>query len=833
MRRRRRRRNLLDYIRLPSLPEVDLDSETKKGVFIVLIVALGTIGLLGLFGKAGMIGEYFNSWLILGFGWGKWLVPMILIFWGYMLYSERFDVRGINYFGLILFIFSFHSLLFLLIEQNQWDTVLEIGRGGGYAGLFLAELSIKYMGLIASFIVLFCFVIISFLLIFNATLMEIFGPESYLARLFYPLIFLLKKVFSEREEEEDDDEDEEEDDEKSDDEEEEEEEEEDDHEENEEEHEEDEEEEEETGAPEFVAKSIKEKKQIEEVWWKPTGIKIDLPLGLLKGRGGKPTSGDIKENKEIIRRSLEHFGIDVEMGDVSVGPTVTQYTFKPAEGVKLSRITNLSNDLALALAAHPIRIEAPIPGKSLVGVEVPNQAKVIVGLREILKAKSSKKNNHNMMLALGKDVSGNPWFGDITKMPHLLVAGATNSGKSVCLNTIIVSLMYQNNPDDLRFVMVDPKRVEFQVYNNIPYLLCPVVTDIGKTVNALKWCLNEMDRRFDILSNSGHRNIQSYNESIKIKMPYIVVVIDELADLMAAAAKDIESGVIRLAQMSRAVGIHLVLATQRPSVDVITGLIKANMPARIAFSVASGTDSRTILDILGAEKLLGRGDMLFVDAEMSKPVRLQGAFLSDEEIKKIIRHVKRQSDGQTCFIDAITDRQKVKGFDGVGFGGSGDDDELLSEAKETVINMNRASASLLQRKLRIGYARAASILDALEAEGVISAGNGSKPREVLVSREEYEAGLSQGISGVSLHKKEEADTQKSYLGEESDTSLVFDPSASSGQDDDEEDEEDDYEENESEHQEDVEEEEEEEEEKKGSDEKDEDDDEDEGKYFSR
>jgi DNA segregation ATPase FtsK/SpoIIIE, S-DNA-T family len=426
-----------------------------------------------------------------------------------------------------------------------------------------------------------------------------------------------------------------------------------------------------------------------------------------------------------------------------------------------------------------------------VGVEVPNQAKAIVGLREIITSDKYNKRKNNLMMALGKDVAGAAWLDDITRMPHLLVAGATNSGKSVCLNTIIVSLLYQNNPDDLRFIMVDPKRVELPVYNGIPYLMSPVITEVPKTINALKWCLNEMDRRFDVLARSGKRNIQGYNETAKVKMPYIVFIIDELADLMVTAAKDIEAAIIRLAQMSRAVGIHLILATQRPSVDVITGLIKANMPARIAFSVASSTDSRTILDSLGAEKLLGRGDMLFMNAELSKPIRLQGAYLSDDEIRKIVSYIKKKS-GKTQFIEEITEKQKVKGIGGVGFDGGGggeDEDEHFQEAKEIVINAGKASASMLQRRLSIGYARAARILDMLEEAGVIGPVNGAKPREILVTKEQYAAMSSTAMAGASLHRREESVAPDSYLGESSETPPVF------RRDEEEDDEEDDDEDN--------------------------------------
>lgn len=507
-----------------------------------------------------------------------------------------------------------------------------------------------------------------------------------------------------------------------------------------------------------------------------------MPLDLLNAKIGKPTSGDIKNNMLIIQRTLENFGIPVEMGEVNVGPTVTQYTLKPAEGIKLTKITTLSNDLALSLAAHPIRIEAPIPGKSLVGVEVPNQTKAIVGLREVLTGDMFKNRKTNIMIALGKDVSGKVWLDDLSRMPHLLVAGATNSGKSVCLNAIIVSLLYQNNPDDLRFIMVDPKRVELPVYNGLPHLLTPVITEVAKTINALKWCLNEMDRRFEALAKAGKRNIGSYNEMNKDKMPFIVFIIDELADLMVTAGREVEAGIIRLAQMARAVGIHLILATQRPSVDVITGLIKANMPARIAFSVASGIDSRTILDSLGAEKLLGRGDMLFTTAEISKPKRLQGAFVSEQEIKRIINYIKDRG-GQPQYIAGITERQKVKGIAGVGLDNGEDSDELLAEAKELIINSGKASASYLQRRLSVGYARAARLLDLLEEGGVISPGNGSKPREVLISREQYDNMISQGPSGLALHKPEEAVAPDEYLPEDEEADqaeLMEDPTKTSG-----------------------------------------------------
>jgi S-DNA-T family DNA segregation ATPase FtsK/SpoIIIE len=529
------------------------------------------------------------------------------------------------------------------------------------------------------------------------------------------------------------------------------------------------------------------KSEDEEFDYNTNDIKIDLPLSLLDNKAGKPVSGNTRNNSLVIQRTMENFGIPVEMGEASVGPTITRYTFKPAEGIKLSRVTALSNDLALALAAHPIRIEAPIPGRSLVGIEVPNKAKAVVSLREILSSKEYRKSKGPLKVALGRDVTGKTWSYDITKMPHLLIAGATNSGKSVCINSIIVSLLYHNNPSDLRFIMVDPKRVELPIYNGIPHLLTPVITDVNKTVNALKWCLNEMDRRFEMLSQYKKRDIQSYNEAAKEKMPHLVFIVDELADLMIVAAKEIEASIIRLTQMARAVGIHIILATQRPSVDVITGLIKANVPARIAFSVASGVDSKTILDTTGAEKLIGQGDMLFTTAEFSRPKRIQGVFIGETEIKRVINHIKEQS-GHFEYVNEITERQKVEGIAGGGMDDqSGSEDVMFEQAKELVIQSGKASASFLQRRLSVGYARAARLIDELEEDGIVGPANGSKPREIFVNKEEYKSAQNQPVSGASLHNREESEAPANYLApdpsqesEPEDDSSVFDSAPQKG-----------------------------------------------------
>ncbi len=787
--RRRRKKNFLRRLSLPKMPELDLEPETKRSILVVFLITIGALGLLSLFDLAGLLGKYIFHFLLIFFGFGRWIIPIILLVWGFLLYDEeRYEIRGSNYLGLFLFVLSFHSLLQLFVDQDQWEILLNQGIGGGKLGILVAGVFIKIMGFWASLLVTFAIFLISLILMFNTSLSTLIGRESFIAKLFFPLIFLLRKLFHKREVEVEEVEEEEEEEIEEENEEEEEEEDEEEEEEEEKEEEEESESDKEKGDKEedqeeieeendFKIRNIKEEAVISVTakdteglgmeYWQPTNIKINFPLTLLKDSKSKPTSGDIERNIKIIKDTLEKFGIPVEMGEVNVGPTVTQYTFKPAEGIKLSRITNLNNDLALALAAHPIRIEAPIPGKSLVGIEVPNKSTALVSLREILSSREFKERKSNLMVALGKDVSGKVWLYDIAKMPHLLVAGATNSGKSVCLNSIIISLMYQNNPDDLRFIMVDPKRVELTIYNDIPYLLTPVVTDVGKTINALKWCLNEMERRLNLLSKYKKKTIDGFNASINPKksginkLPYIIFIIDELADLMLTNARDIEAIITRLIQMSRAVGIHLILATQRPSVDVITGLIKANIPTRIAFAVTSGTDSRTILDCLGAEKLLGKGDMLFSSVDTSKPIRLQGAFVSETEIKKVVRYAKEK--GQASYVDEVTERQQVKGLGGVGLDGNkGDEDELLEEAKEAIIKAGKASASFLQRKLRIGYARAASILDTLEEMGIVGPANGSKPREVLITPEQYEA-MEMSVSNVSLHNREEAVAPDSYL----------------------------------------------------------------------
>jgi S-DNA-T family DNA segregation ATPase FtsK/SpoIIIE len=500
-------------------------------------------------------------------------------------------------------------------------------------------------------------------------------------------------------------------------------------------------------------KKLKKREKIGEI--KESDIRMDLKnvenwnfpsIELLESEKEKPNSGDIKTNSQIIRRTLSNFGISVEMDEINIGPTVTRYSLKPAEGVKLSRILSLQNDLSLSLAAHPIRIEAPIPGKSLVGIEVPNKSKADVRLKNMI-AINRFWNSNLLSVPLGRDVSGESIFIDISKMPHLLVSGSTGSGKSVAIHSIIISLLFKNTPETLRLLLMDPKRVELVAYNNLPHLVSDVITKPKKAISALRWAVLEMEKRYEELEESKSRDIDSYNQKAlknkKTLMPYILIVIDELADLMASFGREVEGSIVRLAQMARATGIHLIVSTQRPSTEVITGLIKANIPARIALKVASQIDSRTILDMAGAEKLLGQGDLLFLAPENSKPKRVQSAFVSEKEVSQIVKFIVENNKEYTLEKSEKEDFEEVAGQDNrlgnnqIDFDNTSnqDTDELYSEAYRVIMEAKKASTSLLQRRLGIGYNRAARLIDTLEERGVISSGDGAKPREILALNE--------------------------------------------------------------------------------------------------
>ena len=476
-------------------------------------------------------------------------------------------------------------------------------------------------------------------------------------------------------------------------------------------------------------------------------------LDLLEKKQLPADAGDVNQNAQIIKDTLGEFGIDVEMEGANIGPKVTQYTLRPPSGVKLTRITALETNIALNLAAQSLRMEAPIPGKKVVGIEVPNRRAADVPLHSILTSRPWRESHEPLSFAIGKDIAGEAVIGELNKMPHLLIAGQTGSGKSVMINTLLTSLLYHNSPSEMKLILVDPKQVEMAPYSDIPHLLTPVITEPDKTISALKWAVNEMQRRYTLLAEHQVKDIATYNKKIRSTgkkimvadedgieqehengaMPYIVIVIDELADLMMVAARDVEALIVRLAQKARAVGIHLVLATQRPSVDVITGLIKANIPARIAFTVASQVDSRTILDQVGAEKLLGQGDMLLLTPSMSKPKRIQGALVTEDEVQKIMNHMHLQSPSQYN-NEVVAQPVQLNGRGGVVMDfDSGSDDTMYKDALRVVIDSGKASASLLQRRLRVGYARAARLIETMEEQGLIGPADGARPREVLIS----------------------------------------------------------------------------------------------------
>lgn len=702
-----------------------LSPETKRGIIVILLICGAVIALLALFGLAGELGQYLSQGLSLVFGWTRWIFPFMLLLLSYFLLKQQTGstlstVRGG---GMLLAFVSLNGLFHVWrIPSGYVWMSNDLMAAGGYVGVILGAPLLTLMGKTASVILLLAFFCVSLLIItnasFNALLMRISAWIFWLPKILKERFVAQEERFEDVYDETVEDREEEFPDEgfAS-----------------------DLEKELDQGEADVLFQKkilgdedvLSPSKRMVLLAKKKSRAKIDLPLTFLDNKQSKPMSGDTKVISGKIKKAFQNFGIDVEMGEMHIGPTVTQYTMKPAEGVKLSRVRALNDDLALALAAHPIRIEAPIPGKPLVGIEVPNQSAALVTLREILESKEFSERTSQLAIALGKDVSGKPWVADLASMPHLLIAGATGSGKTVCINAIVTSLLYQNSPDDLKFIMIDPKRVELPLYNGIPHLLTPVITDVKKTIHSLKWCLLEMDRRFELFSRVRKRDIATYNSSASEKIPYLIVIIDELADLMSLASQEVEAAVIRLSQMARAVGIHLVLATQRPSVDVITGLIKANITSRIAFAVASLMDSRTILDSSGAEKLLGRGDMLFISATLSKPKRLQGVFASDEDIRRIVNYLQEKYDEPEYNASVVDVDEEI-----FVSGTSLDDlsDELYEEAKEVVLQMGRASASLLQRRLKIGYARAARLMDILEEQGVVGHADGAKPRTILVDQ---------------------------------------------------------------------------------------------------
>ena len=737
--------------------QLDLLEETKRKIYGVLMffgAIIVSLSFFNLFGKAGRVFMQISEFLI---GKAVFLLPLLFVLGGIVFFKQKYEPemkikknKLAIFFGIIILIVSVSGIFGILSLDEE-------AKQGGWLGYLTSVPLIKAFGVLGTTIIFIAVIIIGGLILWQISPSrakkekEVLEEELKKEEKPEERKPLISKLFKKRE-----------------------------------------------AAPEIKgekvalpipeaekeikAKSVQgenEKNKISSIFKLKTKPLVTFPgetyqpppLDLLAKDEGSPTSGDIKVNSTIIKRTLQNFDIPVEMSEVNVGPTVTQYTFKPAEGVKLSKITSLNNDLSLALAAHPIRIEAPIPGRSLVGIELPNKGRSRVGLRNLLEQPDFQNSPSNLTFTLGRDVAGNPVFADLDRMPHLLVAGSTGSGKTICLNNIVVSLLYRNSPESLRFILVDPKRVEFSVYNGLPHFLSPVILTAPKTVNVLKWLITEMERRFDLLSEMKARDITGYNKIIaenkksKAKsqelngenlepLPYIVLIIDELADVMAARGREVEAGIVRLAQMSRAVGIHLIVATQRPSVEVITGLIKANITSRIAFQVASQVDSRTILDMAGAEKLLGLGDMLFISSEIIKPKRIQGAYISEKEVRRVSGWLKKS---EVPSSDELEEKEKVEKEISEGSSKISEtnlmspleealekeenfyeEDPLYEEAKKIVIESKKASASLLQRRLRLGYARAARLIDTLEERGIVGPAEGAKPREVYISKEEDE-----------------------------------------------------------------------------------------------
>ncbi|MBW4061270.1 DNA translocase FtsK 4TM domain-containing protein [Candidatus Saccharibacteria bacterium] len=691
-----------------------LSPEAKGEIFGVVLAVLAVLLIFADFNFGGtlVIGLFHDLKVV--FGNAALVLPIIFAVLAWRLFQPaKYQVRAWHYLALAVFMAAFSGLWQLSVDPANGMVLAKAGEGGGMLGYSIANMMLPVINKAASIIVLLALMLISLIVASGIKLSELFGglgsifkrepkdevltvndataigvvPELKVNDNSGAPVLPIRGTIG--------------------------------------------------GAAEPMPKPVMKEEAKEAL---TTGVDVDWKkpeMTLLSQASSKADAGDVKANAAIIKSTLDSFNIAVQMGEVNVGPTVTQYTFTPPSGVKLNKITTLDTNLALSLAAHPIRIEAPIPGKSAVGVEIPNKSIATVRLRSVLETPEWKKEDGPLTFVLGRDVSGIPMFTDLAKMPHMLIAGATGSGKSAMINSFLTSLLFRNSPNDLKLILVDPKRVELGLYNGIPHLLAEVINDPEKAISALKWAVAEMERRYKLLADVGNRNIIEYNKAHPDdRLPYIVVVIDEMADLMIVAAKDVETLIVRLAQMARAIGIHLVLATQRPSVDVITGVIKANVPARLAFSVASQIDSRTILDQMGAEKLLGKGDMLFASPEMMKPRRIQGAFLEESEVKAVTDFLREQTPTDFAYNDDVLAQKVNIGGRSSGGGGGGDgeiDDDLFAEAADAVIRAGKASTSMLQRRLRVGYARAARLIDLLEEQGVVGPADGARPRDVLVS----------------------------------------------------------------------------------------------------
>ncbi len=726
-----------------------IKDETLRGVWGVLALAFATLFILAGFNVAGVLGTKLHTWLTAFFGIGYWLVPLSLGLFSLALFkSFEHKVGTLKILGAGVFFLAGLALIETLFTSS-----------GGMLGNLLSTPLVWAMDTVATIVVLFALLVAALLVVFDTHPQFAFPSIQKLLKNDQDesAQHLDESILKDKEEAAIDKEldgkghikdsenikdnlDTENEPKKT------------------------------TSIVNFAKNKGSEFMNNISYNGQNTNIYSAPPLSILQKDKGKPRVGDVKASANAIKRTLLNFGVHVEMDEVSIGPTVTRYALKPAEGVRLAKIVSLQSNLELALATSPIRIEAPIPGRALVGIEVPNTSKSLIGLATLIGHADFQKSTKPLLITLGRDIAGKPHYANIAKMPHILIAGATGAGKSVTIHDLIVSLLYRNSPRDMRLLMVDPKRVELTLYNGIPHLLTPVITDPKKAILALKWLAKEMDRRYDILEAEGVRDIASYHENVLNKkpiktedgdtvqtpepMPYIVTLIDELADLMQTYPREMEAAIVRLAQMSRAVGIHLVLSTQRPSVKVITGLIKANIPTRIALQVASQIDSRTILDMGGAEKLLGAGDMLYLSGDMGKPLRIQAPFISEDEVKNVVKHLVSSYEAELSDeIDLDGAERDALIFSSTVEGDDEEEDELYEDAKQTVIEVGKASTSYLQRKLRVGYARAARLMDILEERGVIGPADGSKPREILINTGKDEEGLEEDYENNEEEKE--------------------------------------------------------------------------------
>ena len=661
-------------------------------------------------------GAYLAGAILFLFGWAGYGIALFIIFLGVKFFQhETPDLRFPKLLGILVFLLSASSLIGMFNPQNDMLSF----SNAGFLGAGLSRFIVNYFGRLGGFIIFLTFTILSLALVTEILISTLFSGFLNRIRSFFTSIFKFTKreksvTLKPRREEK--------------------------------------------SSPVQIKKEqfaaevkpkinsveslvskpkiqIKAKSDLPEERIRPQELKIgDYHLPTLDLLDSPPPlearqiKEDLESNARILEDTLGDFGISAKVTDIERGPVITRYELEPAPGVKLNRIVALGDDIALTLKAQSVRIIAPIPGKARVGVEVPNMQSSFVYLKEVFSSKEFQQSKANLTLALGKDISGHCIVADLDDMPHLLIAGTTGSGKTVCVNSLILSLLFKNSPNDLKFLMIDPKMVELMPFNGLPHLLCPVVTESKKVYAALSWVVNEMEERYRLLAKAGARNIELYNEKQE-KIPYIILIIDEFADLMTVAKDQIETAITRLAQLSRAVGIHLILATQRPSVDVITGVIKANLPARISFKVASKVDSRTVLDMNGADKLLGKGDSLFLRPGESKLIRVQSTLITDKEINRVVDFIKAQA--EPVYDEEILKEQQKS------FTANGEKDDLYDQAVRIIMESNQASVSILQRRMRLGYTRAARIIDTMELDGLVGPFEGSKPRKIMVDREEW------------------------------------------------------------------------------------------------